>query len=388
MLFIYILLKIINHAIGIGLILLCLPPVRAALHVNIPIIVFVIAYVVYTLIRLLRISAAAPRYVQHSEDRYYGPGSASAPSPSRSYSMTQYGGSYGGYDQSSYDFSPPAGDFSDHEDKLDIRRVQFSAISPQSIEKGDYAVIDIAMYEAPFRGIVREIMKTVDYPVKEKISASSIRMESNVMIRLTSPDLEIEDNEIEQQWMGEYLIYSFAVQIPEDYSKNKILFHAVVFENGIMRTRMIFSVNCSEAAQELTVFRKDIMSAFMSYASEDRARVASIAQGIKAICPDLDLFLDVNSLKTGEDWEQAIYREIEKRDMLFLCWSSNAKRSEWVEKEWRYALKTKGLDYIEPVPLELPDECPPPSELHTKHFSSNLLYIISKYDRVSGDGSS
>ena len=96
----------------------------------------------------------------------------------------------------------------------------------------------------------------------------------------------------------------------------------------------------------------------------------------KSIRPDLDIFFDVESLRSGEDWEQKLYSAISARDLLYLCWSHFARESRWVEAEWRYALKTKGPDAIEPIPLEMPDECPPPEELRQKHFSDRLLYII------------
>ena len=68
--------------------------------------------------------------------------------------------------------------------------------------------------------------------------------------------------------------------------------------------------------------------------------------------------------------------EIDERDVLYLCWSNNAMQSEWVDKEWRYAYATKGVECIEPIPLDPPEKCPPPIELQKKHFNDRLLYII------------
>ena len=98
---------------------------------------------------------------------------------------------------------------------------------------------------------------------------------------------------------------------------------------------------------------------------------------MKKARPDMDVFFDVDSLRSGEDWEQALHQEIEKRDILFLCWSHFACDSKWVDAEWRYAFKKKGADCIEPVPIEPPDICPPPKELSHKHFNDKLLYIIN-----------
>ena len=85
----------------------------------------------------------------------------------------------------------------------------------------------------------------------------------------------------------------------------------------------------------------------------------------------------------GHGWHSAAYHrhfegwaEIERRDLLFLCWSVAARQSEWVDREWRYALENKGLSFIEPIPLDPPSICPPPKELSSKHFNDRgLLYM-------------
>ena len=90
------------------------------------------------------------------------------------------------------------------------------------------------------------------------------------------------------------------------------------------------------------------------------------------------MFLDIVSLRAGELWEQTLWREIPGRDVFFLFWSEYAARSEYVEKEWRYALETRGLDFIDPVPLVSPDIVKPPPELVGKHFNDALLAFLKR----------
>ena len=90
----------------------------------------------------------------------------------------------------------------------------------------------------------------------------------------------------------------------------------------------------------------------------------------------MDIFFDIESLRSGQKWEQTLRTEIGKRDVLFLCWSQNAQKSPWVDMEWRYALQTKGEEGIEPIPIDSPEICPPPKELQDKHFNDKLLYVI------------
>jgi len=258
-----------------------------------------------------------------------------------------------------------------------ISKVQFSAVAPKVFAKGAYTMVEIVMYEEQYRSVVDGILANMTQPAQEKKSGMiAVAEHSNVRIVLTSPDVEIEDNEERGKWNGEYLDFSFAIFLPEKYSKGQVLFLATVYINDLPVTRLKFIVQCqSMCEQRPDVTRQDVLSAFISYASQDRSKVIAIIQGMKKIQPEMDLFFDVDNLQSGENWESALYREIENRDVLFLCWSHFAKESKWVEMEWRYALENKGADCIEPIPIEPPSVCPPPKELEQKHFNDRLLYL-------------
>lgn len=260
-----------------------------------------------------------------------------------------------------------------------LDKVQFSAIAPKTFVKGDYLVIEIMMYEETFRHIVQEAIANADDPVKEtKSGVLTAEREAKITVMLSSPDIDIEDNIESQIWQGDYLNFSFAVEVPEQYTKRQILFVASVYINDIIATRLKFVAKCKTLVeQKIEVTREDVLSAFVSYVSQDRNRVAMIIQGMKKARPDMDIFFDVDSLRSGDDWEKSLWREIDKRDVLFLCWSKYARDSKWVDAEWRYALKNKGADSIESVPIDPPGSCPPPDELSRKHFNDKLLYIIN-----------
>ena len=94
------------------------------------------------------------------------------------------------------------------------------------------------------------------------------------------------------------------------------------------------------------------------------------------MAPQLDIFLDVDSLRSGRKWEQELWKVIPSSDVFYLFWSDNARRSEWVEKEWRCALNTRGIDFIDPFPLASPEKVPPPPELASKHFNDKWLAFM------------
>ena len=258
-----------------------------------------------------------------------------------------------------------------------VDRVQFSAVAPKEASAGDYAIFQLFMYEQEFRQVVDEALAMADSPAQEKRSGfHNVRENTRVKVILTCPDLQIDDNVNEQVWCGGYLQFDFALCVPEDFRKRQLMLTAAVYFDDIPATRLMLIVKASCTPQaSVQVTRHDIFSAFVSYASQDRARVAGLIQGMRKARPEMDIFFDVTTLRSGEDWEDTLFREILSRDILFLCWSQNARSSPWVEQEWHYALEHKGIQCIEPIPLEPPDLCPPPAELSQKHFNDSLLYI-------------
>lgn len=269
-----------------------------------------------------------------------------------------------------------------------LDRVDFSAIAPKSLTAAEYSVIQVAMYEKENRKIVEELMASAEEPVKEiRSGESEVVRGARIRVTLASPDIELEDSEEEGEWNGGYKIFSFMVRLPDGFSKPQVRFVATVYIQNVAATKLKFIISCRDSRNERTeVERADIHSAFVSYASEDRARVVRFVQGMQKVRPDLDVFLDVARLRSGEKWEERLYSEIGGRDVLYLCWSRYAKRSEWVEREWRYAFQTKGIAGIEPVPMEPPDACPPPEELSRLHFNDWLQYLAQEPNEAAGDG--
>ncbi len=265
-------------------------------------------------------------------------------------------------------------------DPIRVDQVQFSAVAPQSAIKGEYTLVQLYMYEQAFRSAVEEALQMGDGPMQEKKSGLfKVEDQTRVRVVLSSTDVQIPDDTLEEVWSGGYLCFDFAFEIPMDFAKRQILLKATVYFNGIPATRLLLPLKTqSLREQKLEMIREDVLSAFISYASQDRNRVAGLVQGMRKVRPEMKIFFDINSLRSGENWEAALYSQIEGSDTLFLCWSVNAKASAWVDREWRYALAQKGLEAIEPVPLDPPELCPPPPELSSKHFNDGLLYIINR----------
>lgn len=257
--------------------------------------------------------------------------------------------------------------------KTEIQKIQISAIAPKKFRKGDYSMIHVVLYEEAFRNVVETLKSESD---QEVTAVAKVPEDARIRVCLSSPDVEIRDNDQEGQWYGEHLEFGFGVFLPVDYHKPSIYFHARVYINGIIASNLNFTATCvSMLEQKLTVKRQDVLSAFVSYASQDRDEVLRIVQGMRKARQDMHIFTDIEGLRSGENWQMRLYHEIDIRDVLFLCWSRSARDSEWVDREWRYALKQKGDMGVDPLPLEPAEVCPPPKELEGKHFNDMLNYV-------------
>jgi serine/threonine protein kinase len=269
------------------------------------------------------------------------------------------------------------------ENKVELSRVDFSAIAPKRVKSDAHNIINIVMYEKVCRYIIDKMVND-DNLNEKRAGIYNVRKGAMIKVVLTSPDITIDDNEDTKEWLGDYLIFSFDFSVSDDikYRKQNILFTATIYFDNVIATKLKFTVEgLSYFNGQIEIRREDVNSAFVSYASNDRIRVATIVQGMQKARPDMDIFFDVKDLKSGQIWEKVIYNEIDKRDILYLCWSTYAREAKYVEREWRYALEKKGEEFIEPIPMESPDICPPPEELRHKHFNDNILYIINSNNK-------
>lgn len=104
------------------------------------------------------------------------------------------------------------------------------------------------------------------------------------------------------------------------------------------------------------------------------------AQGLKA--GGTSFFNDLLSLEPGERWEKRLYKEIDRCDVFYLFWSSQAKASKWVMKEIERALDRRaksenGDPDIIPIIIEGPPPPASPKSLHDIHFNDSLAYVLA-----------
>ena len=105
---------------------------------------------------------------------------------------------------------------------------------------------------------------------------------------------------------------------------------------------------------------------FVSYSHEDSTIVDRLEAAYRALGDDY--LRDIRMLRSGEVWSEALEGKIEEADVFQLCWSNPARQSEFVTREWRYALDLKRPRFIRPVYWDQPMPAIP-GDLGHLHFA-------------------
>jgi hypothetical protein len=263
-----------------------------------------------------------------------------------------------------------------------VDKVHFSVTSQTHVRPGDSFVIDIwAHLEKQRKEVVRRAQRAFPGSKSQIRTKGPVKVARGTVltVRLRISDLTVEEYEDTVLWEGEIGNAQFAISVPQNVSKGKKTGLATIHANGMQIARIYFIIEVGKKTshtKSLRTKQRKIRKAFASYASDDRKSVLARVQGMEKINPKLEVFVDSVSLQSGQYWGKELWKVIPKQDVFYLFWSRSAARSEWVEKEWRCALKTRGLDFIDPVPLESPEEAPPPPELASKHFNDWMLAFM------------
>jgi hypothetical protein len=269
--------------------------------------------------------------------------------------------------------------------------VHFSVTSPPTLVPGSSHILDVWAHLADQReqALARARQEADNKKVRIKTEGPvRVARGSSLTVRLQIPDAKVTE-EKPILWEGDIGNASFLVTVPSRMRNGSHSGTVTILIEKMPIAKLFFSVEIAwkgtrvgsrgivvtkTRAPRLQGQERRYSSAFASYAREDRPEVLSRIQGMQKVLPSLDVFMDVANLRSGEHWHARLEEEIVGRDVFYLFWSEAASRSEWVDWEWRCALRERGIDFIDPCPLAPPDRVPPPKELADElHFNDWVL---------------
>jgi hypothetical protein len=266
-------------------------------------------------------------------------------------------------------------------------RVQMTVFGPAAVRRHERFLLQAIFHEfgadnaALGRSRVAEptsaVAQTLPLPGSISYGESiAVRLLADQRVRIDEPVQVV-------QWRSEMVAVEFAVRLPWLDWKRDYFFTAEIDVGGCPIGRCKFRVRIADRAshRESPVRHGQISRyehAFLSYASEDAAVVADVAQLLEI--QGISYFLDKVSLRLGTDWRSELEKQIDNCDLFLLCWSRHAAASSWVAKEIDWALQTQRRTAgtrpdIRPFILEGPPIPSPPPQLRHLHFGTAARFV-------------
>lgn len=265
------------------------------------------------------------------------------------------------------------------------REARTSVFCPEKLEKGRWFTLQVWLH-GPEQGgeVTRMAVESGHGGLAGRKTGLSIASGALVGFSLVPKFLQTkrslfgsrEPQHRYAQWNESATNVDFAVCCPKGFREPVLHETIEIAVEGIPVGSCTVELAFDRSGEMKTEFAA-IRTAFASYSSEDREQVIGRLQMLAATV-GVEPFFDVDSLRMGEDWQQRLLREVPTKDRFLLFWSENARKSEWVEREWRLALRERGLDYILPVPLQ---PSTPPKELSKLQFNDRFARMVD-YERL------
>lgn len=261
------------------------------------------------------------------------------------------------------------------------KKVYADLYAPKSVETHRKFRVQVHLYNLKQAAEVAKKAKEIDKdsslmdrnPLGMKLKKGD---RINLFLSFGSAGAVADESSASLIWTGEPVSAQFFVKVllpvGEDLT-GKVMVSVNDATIGVLSFLTRVNVNADErpSAVKAQSFKK----AFISYAHEDE----KIAKAMASAYHDQgkEYFLDLHNLESGDVFDNKIQQNIEDSDLFVLLWSKNAEKSEYVAREYRYALR-----FAQPKPgatlffrphLVDPVADPPADLKSIYHFSSELL---------------
>ncbi|HYV46164.1 MAG TPA: toll/interleukin-1 receptor domain-containing protein, partial [Myxococcaceae bacterium] len=262
-------------------------------------------------------------------------------------------------------------------------RVRLGASAPRLVKPGQEFTARFAAYHPALAKAIKRQLRKAGAGAAPHLNLweSSWRFGTTVTVHLSGDGLEVSPSRQQFVWMGHQHLLDFDVRAEDRAARYDTRLKLDVSIEGVVLVRLRLDLTVTQprrrdawSGRRRCVHAESPKRAFASYAAEDRARVLDRVSAVR-IAAGVDVFMDCLSLRAAQYWAACLANEISQREVFMLFWSEHAAASRCVEWEWRHALKQKGLDAIQPHPLDPWPKAPLPEELSCLHMGDPLMAV-------------
>ena len=169
-------------------------------------------------------------------------------------------------------------------------------------------------------------------------------------------------------WQGSFTKCSFDYFVPKDIDMDELSCVAMLTVNGIPVGEMRFITRIVDAPRQLNpeIIAHKYNKVFISYSHQDESKVKFLHEGLELGA--VPHFFDRKYLKAGDVFPQVIQDYINSADLFILCWSENASKSEYVQKERLQALE-RAFPQVKIYPMSIEPRADLPTDMKENyHF--------------------
>lgn len=244
--------------------------------------------------------------------------------------------------------------------------VRFTLTGPPYVRAGDGFSVDVWAHRENQRAEVSErLRESFD---SEAVGAGGAGPALSARVHIDGLDVETAEQSL--RWDRGVGRTTFRVRTSADSARGSRTGFVGIYLVGlqIARIHLLVQIADETSQPEIIPSRQERHTrALACYALEDRDAVESRVRAFEKVAPGVEVNLEAVEHRNRDDGLSAFLEEISLHDVMYLFWSEHAAASTDVEREWRYALRLRGIDFIDPAPLVSPEAAPPPPELATFH---------------------
>jgi hypothetical protein len=261
-------------------------------------------------------------------------------------------------------------------DATSAEQVAFTAFHPK--EAGVLVWHTLLVYIhtlTAFHRVEQDVARFMDqFKIPKKITqASTSRLSRGTEITIIPrcEGITFNPDRIAIKWMEDYHRAEFRFRadqsLLDDAAKGLINFFVGPLIVGSLKFAMLFNNSNKQSTpdneEHSEMYHKDAI--FVSYSHKD----TKIANAFKVVhqATGYDVLIDIDNLRSGQEWNDELMHLIDRADIFQLFWSQNSSESIYCQQEWHHALKRNKEGFIRPVYWQKPLPNPP-RELSKYHF--------------------
>lgn len=229
------------------------------------------------------------------------------------------------------------------EEQNKYNEVYSSIFAPAEVKRKSHLQVQVYLHLYEESEIVKSLAQESDknaerrdyIPLSLKLKkGDKVDVEFNVygVTRLTSDRKSIV-------WQGSFTKCSFDYFVQKDIDVEELSCVTLLSVNSVPIGEMCFITKVIETPRQLNpeIIAHKYNKVFISYSHQDESKVKFLHEGLELGA--VPHFFDRKYLKAGDVFPQVIQDYINSADLFILCWSENASKSEYVQKERLQALE-------------------------------------------------